>query len=281
MAIEPTAFVRQYAPWSTSKADTVRNCPRKFKYQYIDKIRGLKAKKLGDALVGKAVHKLLEYSLVLKRPISDFVDTVIAEYDLNEENTARFMGNIPAATSLMERMNAYCQRKWNNPTPKIEQKLAVNLEGKGVAFFDDSKAFFRGVVDLSYRIPGTQHMVILDHKTGKDRGIGYYQSQFDGYLWLLKGAYPELEGVQIAVNFLQSNKTEFATFKYVHDAGELRDHVVAFLNKATAKVVDIEAVRRGPLCDWCDFYSICPAHNTDGGHGEEISNEGGEGSDPQ
>jgi hypothetical protein len=156
----------------------------------------------------------------------------------------------------------------------------VTLDGKAVAFFDEAKAFFRGVLDLSYLIPSKPHVVIMDHKTGKDRGIGYYQSQFDGYLWLIKSLHPELEGAQIAVNFLQSDRTEFAPFTRFHDAGELCERVVAFLNKATAKVENIEAARPGPLCPWCDFHSICPARTADGTHGKENNNEDGEGINP-
>lgn len=280
MSIEPNAVVRQYAPWSTSKADTIRNCPLKFKYQYIDKVRGLISPKAGDAIVGKAVHKLLEYAISLNRPAAQFVGNVMSEFSLEGENADRFLAHMPATESLIVRLENYRQKRWGSPIPKIEQKLAVNLEGKSVAFFDDSKAFFRGVIDLSYRIPGKPHVVLLDHKTGKDRGIGYYKSQFDGYMWLIKGFYPELEGVQIAVNFLQADKTEFSPFTYVRDAGELCDHVVAFLNKATAKVENLEAARPGPLCPWCDFHSICPVHAADGTHGKENTNEDGEGSNP-
>jgi hypothetical protein len=281
MAIEPTDFVRKYAPWSTSKADTVRNCPLKFKYQYIDKIRGLKAPREEDALVGKAMHKLLEYAISLNRPAEPFIGNVLAEFGLEGDLADRFLALIPSAESLLVRLEDYRTRRWGGPTPKIEQKIAVTLEGKPVAFFDDSKAFFRGVLDLSYRIPSKPHIVLLDHKTGKDRGISYYQSQFDGYLWLIKGLYPELEGAQIAVNFLQTNKTEFSPFTRFSNAGELCERVVAFLNKATAKAENLEAAKPGPLCPWCNFHSICPAHATDGTHGKENHNEDGKGVNPQ
>lgn len=279
MGIEPTAFVRQYGPWSISKADTVRNCPRKFKYQYVDKIRKMTAPKAGDAIVGKAVHKLLEYAVSMSRPASQLVDTVISEYNLEGENADRFLALVPAADNLVARLAGYPQ-KYDTLPPRIEQKIAVSLEGKAVDFFDNSKGFFRGVLDISYRIREKNHLVIMDHKTGKYRGIDYYQSQFDGYLWLVKGLYPELEGVQIAINYLQTNKTEFAPFRYVHNAGELCERVVAFLNKATARVTSLEAVRVGPLCSWCDYYSICPAHIVDGAYGEENTDENGKGINP-
>jgi len=272
MTIKPTPLVLQYAPWSVSKADTLRNCPRKFRYQYIDKVNvkemGLRAPNAGDALVGKAVHKLLEYALLLNRPATGFTDTVLGEYKLNDEEIARFRALVPSADSLVAKLKVLWE-KWGVQSPKIEQKIAVDINGKAVDFFDNSRAFFRGVLDLSVRIRDKNHLVVFDHKTGKDRGVGYYESQFDGYRWLVKGLYPELEGVQVAVNFLQTNRIEFAAFKYLHDAGELSDRVVAFLNKATAKAGDIDATRTGPLCMWCDYYSICPAHATDGTHGQE------------
>ena len=270
MSVEPSEFVLQYGPWSVSKADTARNCPLRFKYQYIDKVKNMVSPKAGDALVGKAVHKLIEYALTTGRPAERFKDTVMGEYGLEGENVERFLTLIPSAESLLKRL-AFYQTAWKALPPKIEQKIAVDLDGKAVSFFDNSKAFFRGVLDMSYYLPEKKHMIVLDHKTGKYRGVGYYQSQFDGYRWLVKGLNPELEGVQVAVNFIQTNQTEFAPFTFVHDAGELRDRVVEFLNKATAKVVDLSAPKRGPLCPWCDFHSICPAQNADGIHGEENS----------
>jgi hypothetical protein len=276
MSIEPTDIVRQYAPWSISKADTIRNCPRKFKYQYIEKIKGLKAPKEGDALVGKAVHKLLEYAVSLNRPANQFVNGVIIEFGLEGENADRFLALIPAADNLVARMAGYPQ-KYGTLLPKTEQKIAVSLDGKAVDFFDNAKGFFRGVLDVSYRVRDKNHLIIMDHKTGKYRGLDYYQSQFDGYRYLVKGLYPELEGVQVAVNYLQTNQTEFAPFKFVHDAGELCERVVVFLNKATARVDSLEAVKPGPLCPWCDFHSICPVHTADGAHGEENTDKDGKG----
>jgi hypothetical protein len=262
-----------------SKADTVRNCPRKFKYQYIDKIKGLRAPKEIDALVGKAAHKLLEYAVSLGRPANQFAKGILSEFGLEGESADRFLALIPAADKLSTQLAGFPQKHATLP-PKTEQKIAVSLEGKAVDFFDNAKGFFRGVLDLSYRVKNKNHLIIMDHKTGKYRGLSYYQSQFDGYLWLVKGLYPELEGVQVAVNYLQTGQTEFAPFKYVHDAGELGEHVVAFLNKATAKVQNLEAVKPGPLCPWCDFHSICPAHTADGNHGEENSYENGKGVNP-
>lgn len=279
MAIEPSDFVRKYAPWSVSKADTVRNCPLKFKYQYLDGIKGLKAPKMADAEIGKAVHKLLEYAIAINRPVRQFVDVIINEFHLEGADLERFMNLLPAADNLIQRLSGY-QQRWGSPAPKIEQKIAVSIDGKAVDFFDNSRAFFRGVLDIVYKIKDKNHLVIMDHKTGKYRGIDYYQSQFDGYLWLVKGLMPELEGVQIAVNFLQTDQTEFSTFKYLHNAGELCERVVAFLNKSTARVEDLEAVKPGPLCPWCNFHSICPAHNADGTYGKENTDKDREGTDP-
>jgi hypothetical protein len=277
--IEPTDIVLKYAPWSTSKADTLHNCPRKFKYQYIDKVRGLTAPKMGDALVGKAVHKLLEYAITFNRPIDKYIKTVIAEFSLVNDDASRFSNLVPAAEALVKRLGDF-QRRWKASPPRIEQRLAVSLSGETVGFFDDKKGFFRGVLDLSYHVKDKNHMVILDHKTGKDRGLKYYTNQFDGYLWLSKCAVPLLEGIQVGVNFLQTNRTEFSTFKYTHDPLELRNNVVRYLNKATARVDNLEVVRPGPLCGWCDFYTICPLH-TGGVHEETIDVPGGESSDTQ
>lgn len=279
MAVVPNEFVLRYAPWSTSKADTAQNCPRKFKYQYVTKIRGLHAPNTGDALVGKAAHKLLEYTLQMCQPAENFTDAVISEFELAGDDLQRYLTFVPAVDRFTVLFRKY-QERWGGYPPNLEQKIAVSLDGKSVPFFDDSKAFFRGVLDLSVIIKSRNHAVILDHKTGKYRGVNYYTKQFDGYKWLIKTLYPEIEGVQVGVNFLQADKLEFAAFEQTHDAGELRDRVISYLNKATAKVVDLEAVRPSPLCAWCDFHSICPVHTADGIHGKEINSGIGEGSNP-
>jgi CRISPR/Cas system-associated exonuclease Cas4 (RecB family) len=279
MNIEPNLFVRKYGPWSISKADTVRNCPRKFKYQYIEKIRKLEAPKKGDALVGKAIHKLLEYAIRLNKPANLFTANVISEFTLTGEDVDRFNSLVPAADSLVARL-AKSQLRWSAFPPKIEQKLAVDINGHVVNFFDDSKAFFRGVIDISYQIKNRKHLIVMDHKTGKYRDINYYKSQMDGYLWLVKGLDPELEAVQTAVNYLQTDQTIYALIERVPDAGELGDRVIAFLNKSTAKVTDLEVMTVGPLCLWCDYHSICPSHGADGTYGKENTDADGEGANP-
>jgi len=256
--IKPSQFVLEHAPWSVSKADTAKECPKKFWFAYVVKE---KRKTNVDALVGKAAHKALEYALS-GRSVSKSIDFAIEEYELTSPEIERMWAFLPAMEHFLRKFRFYCE-KHGTHEPKLEQKLAVDLEGNIVKnFFDNENAFLRGVVDISVRFASKPYGLVIDHKTGRERTLRYYAKQFLAYQILLKAHHPELTRIMSGVNWLKSDRIELGKFIDVPDVLALMNKFVAFLNEATQDCTDFSVYRTSRLCDWCDYKSKCPAFSS-------------------
>jgi putative RecB family exonuclease len=268
----PNAFVLANAPWSVSKANTARECPKKFKYQYLEKLK-MPRTKAYEASTGQIVHRALEIALGGASIARSFEVALSQVRDpLSTEEIEDVMSYQSAVQRFLGKFTTY-RTNHHGADPVMEQKLAVDINGNAVPFFDNSRAFLRGVVDMSMAFKGTNNALILDHKTGKYKDLAYYRDQFDMYLLLLKAANPAFEFIQLGINFLKVNKIEFIKgLTDVRDIAPIQDRLVRFLNDSTRDMHDLDRTRRGPLCGWCEYQVVCPAFTggkIDGGKTEE------------
>ncbi len=266
MPPKPTQFVLDYAPWSTSKASSAEQCPKRFWFTYVEKKKS-PGPMNADALVGQATHTILEFMLS-GRSWKLAYEAAQDKYDLTSTDLDRIRNLRFGCDDFMERY-----RKFINTYPPtktwIEKKLAVDLDGNQIEFFNN-KGFFRGVVDLTL-IQQEPHAIIIDHKTGKGRSMHYYRDQFDGYIILAKGLIPQLEGAKVGINFVKHSELRFSELEDVTDIEPYWDKLVTRLNSCTRDTHRFEETRVSKLCNWCDHKVHCPAHegNESSGNGQE------------
>lgn len=254
----PSSFVLKYAPWSVSKADSVKDCPRKFYYGYVVKEKRVSN---ADALVGKAAHSALEFALE-GRPVSRAIDFAIEMHKLTTNEVERVIAFQPAIEHFIEKFKNYCNTHKTHP-PKYEQKLAVDIEGKAVAnFFDNKRVFIRGVLDIAVRFKNNPYALVVDHKTGKDRGLTYYSNQFLAYRILMKAAHPEVTRILSGVNWVKSDTIDLGKFVDIPNIEDPMSEFIEYLNEATKHAGDLSNYRKNRLCDWCDYKSLCPMFNS-------------------
>jgi hypothetical protein len=277
--MDPNPFVLANTPWSVSKANTARECPRKFNYQYLQKLK-MPRTKAYEASTGQIVHKALEIALT-GAAVSKSFEVALAQVrdPLSTEEIEDVLSFKSPVQTFLGKFGAYRVRHGGNE-PVMEQKLAVDFNGNPVPFFDNERAFMRGVIDMSMTFANKPIALILDHKTGKYKDLTYFRDQFDAYLLLLKASNPALEQVQLGINFLRVNKIEFIPgLVDVRDVTPIRDRIVRFLNDSTQYMNDLERTRPGPLCRWCEYQAVCPAQTQtqiggDVNGGTEQKNEG-------
>lgn len=262
MTIQPTDLVLKYGPWSLSKADCAAQCPKKFDLQYIHK--GPKTRNNSDALVGQAVHKVLE--LVMQAtPAVKAYEAASIMYQLTSVEQARVDDLRPFVDNFVVKFEDWCKRH-NVHQTITERKFAVDIEGNPTEFFG-GKTFFRGVVDLMAFMSDMPHVAILDHKTGKPRGISHYKNQFDSYRLLIKAKYPRLTGAITGINFLQIDQVIFQKFSNLPEIPALMDTIMIYLNESTKNLDNLERTIPGPLCGWCDHHLMCSGVVPDTGTG--------------
>jgi hypothetical protein len=269
--LEPNAFVRAHAPWSVSKANTAKTCPRQFRLKYIEKLKVSTPSK-PEALVGQAAHKALEIALGMNIPLRRAFELGVQEYALTGSEQDAVFGFIPNVQSFLKRFDAY--RKAHSISKiDIEQRAAVDYKGKEVKFFDNKNGFFRGVMDLAGVLDNKPVAVIIDHKSGKNHGLKYYQDQFNAYALLAKVIWPHITKVQIGVHFIADAQIEMSPqLTDVTDVEMLLDRVTLFLNTCTQNMSDLNLTSRSKLCDWCDYKLTCPEFA--GENNGKDSNEG-------
>lgn len=212
--------------FSYSKVSCYKQCPYKFKLNYIDKIPvSIKS----DALVkGTKIHSLLENFETL--------DTNAEHADI----VLKF-ANSPLGKDILSK----------NSTREWCVKFDTNLNA------DDSlntkTAYFIGYID---RINATQDGVeLIDFKTGK-----YKDPRWQDYEQL------SIYGLYMFSKFqhLKSLKLRYVYVEHSQENARIMEstEVPVFKNLLLNTLKEIETAVEYPkkpqkLCQWCEFYSIC------------------------
>lgn len=267
--IEPTDLTLKYSPWSVSKADCASLCPRKFNKTYINKPKE-KAPEKTDALIGKAVHKILEYALD-GQSIDRAFKFALGEFSLTWEEKEEIAFFKPNVIEFLQRFAIY-RKKVSGYKPTLEEKLGVTVDWKPTQFFAKN-VFMRGVIDLSMDIIGKPHTIIIDHKTGKVRDLSYYEAQFDSYMLLKRATIPNLEKIIVGVNYIRDKEIKIrkkpAVLNDVRDITPIGNRVMHYLNNASSNLLDLSITKKSPLCNWCDHKDGCPLWSVEGSHGSK------------
>ncbi len=257
---------------SPSSINTYKQCPRKYFYQYIEKLPGSTSIHL---IRGSVVHSVLE----------DF-------YDIEIDETTNFRHLHMRALSLFTKYwkknkvkldglgltqdelqfffdeSVMMIQNWFN---RFKNKMNARMEEERETFAQAfvkltpireeeyrSEAFMvRGFVDLIHEIDGKT--IVLDYKTSKkDDMTEPYRLQLAIYAML----YEEKHGKKpdyVGIDFLKSIE------KLLPVDDELVQHAKFELEQIHASTVSNEMAdyqqRPSPLCKWrsgqCDFYDTC------------------------
>lgn len=259
MSVEVTPFVKKHAPWSVSKADTAKQCPLKFKHAYVRKTA--KGRPGEEAQVGLTIHKILELVLTGKS-LEDAKEIALndPQVQLLTVEREKIEAAMPAVATFIRRTMSFIDKR-GGADLLIEKKIAASFTGGPLAFFNNS-GLLRGVLDVGILFKDRPHLMIIDHKTGKNRGLEYYSWQFLSYTLLAKANFPEITHIIPAIHWVQDEYTDVGKVIEVSGTAEWVDKVVEHLNATTRDAAEnLDTVKPSRLCDWCDYQALCPAKN--------------------
>ncbi len=241
---------------SFSALDTFKQCPMKYKYQVIDKIR---APKLKEAVFGNKIHKALQW-FHSKEPVSPTLDELLnflkeiweSEVFIDDQEDMIFFGE--AIKILKNYYNYYQKIKEKSVILNTETRFEVLLENK------DKKCLLAGIID---RIDKNKDGIeLIDYKTTKRLPS---QQDIDNNLQLslyclgLLGRWPQfaeqgLENIKLTFHFLKHQ--EFISTKRTKEQlDSIKEQVWQRL--VEIKKSDFKPIP-SPLCDWCGYKKICP-----------------------
>ena len=249
------------ADYSHSRLATFEDCPRKFRYRYVDDI---KVDSEGvEAFMGKRVHEILErlYHHVARygRPPSlaqvldrfrqdwarawhDKVTIVRAENapDFYEDRGARCLENFYRANYPFT----------HDETVAIEQRLQLALDGEGryraIGVVDRIVRRSDGVFEIhDYKCSG---YLPPQRRVDEDRQLALYQIG-------LEQTYADAREVELVWHYLVFNRT-LRSQRTPEALDKLRADTMRLIDEIEAERE--YAARPGPLCRWCDYSDLCP-----------------------
>lgn len=262
--------VLKYAPWSISKAGVIERCSLRFDMKYGP--AKVKEPDVEDdsARVGTAVHAALEYTLQgeIVRRAMEYAAQRGGLTSVEEEKLMGFKDQVARFTERMERMRV--KFKVPDSAVYIERKWAFDTNFKKADYWD-KHTLFRGSVDYGV-LTGANDLIIIDHKSGKEKDIATYEPQLRSYCVMALANNPSIRGVQTAINFIQTDNlvwNKWVSADTIRDEYQpwLAEHLIASCKGLLAA----PAASKGWWCEWCGYKPTCPAHTGDGRGSESAS----------
>lgn len=247
--------------FSFSAISTFKNCPRSFKYRYIEKLP--EAFNTIEAHMGSSVHEALEWAYIKRQEgyeptlqealeqyshsfnSGDFENIKIVKTDKVKQDYyndgRRFL------ISFFERVFPYDK----STTLYLEHQFSIKMG-------DD--IVYRGIIDrIAKSEDGT--MLIIDYKTGKV-GDPLDTNQLPSYALYIFQHNIDAE-VRLCYEDLRENRSMCATFSR-KDARKVKEALLADIQDI--RNTREEDFRANPsiLCRWCGYNTICESAQLDG-----------------
>lgn len=264
--------------YSTSQVQTYVQCPLKYRYHYVDKIPVPEFVETADTLLWSLVHETLEKLYddvnVLKTPSKE--DLIKYYYDLWSEKEKDAKENwweiqvINQEFTLDDykrRGESYLTKYYEKHSP-FEDIKVIDTEMQ-IMFKLDDDINFQWFIDRLDKVWDT--FVISDYKTNKRLPT----EEKDWYIEQLT-----LYGIWIKQKYAKYFKDMKARLYFLHfDIEDERDLTAERMEQVKQKYIglikEIEEKKKkywlgdkkcfeskqSPLCQWCDYFSICPLFN--------------------
>ncbi len=252
--------------YSHSRLETFEQCPRKYKFRYIENIRtdreGI------EAFVGKRVHEALEklykdLKLTKVNTLAELLAFYETEWEKNwHANIAitrtgfnpghYFAMGKECLTLYYKRFHPFNQGK----TLGLEERIEIKLP-------DGEKTYtIQGYIDRLSWVPDTETYEIHDYKTSsslptqadvdEDRQLALY------HLGLLQ-RWPDAKKVKLVWHYLQADR-DLVSERSSTDLKALQEEVLGVIHAIEKESQSGQwDVRKSALCDWCEYKTICPA----------------------
>jgi len=256
--------------FSPSKLDTYKDCPRRYRYRYVDKIsRDVKSV---EAFLGGCVHKAFEglYTGLLhgkRMTCAEAIQVFEAEWEAGWSEDVVIRHKEYAAADW-KNIGRDCVRTYyqaNDPfdrdkTVEVEKRIGFSLEAAGQPYR------IEGFIDRLALAPDGA-FEIHDYKTSRtlptqqdkdqDRQLAIYELA-------VRDSWPDAKEVRLIWHFVRFGKSIQST-RSLSQREELKKEISALIE---AIKHDHEFLpRKSPLCDWCEYRDLCPLWS----HGEKVA----------
>ncbi|MBI3552321.1 MAG: PD-(D/E)XK nuclease family protein [Elusimicrobia bacterium] len=247
--------------FSPSKLDTYKNCPRRYRYRYVDKIK--RDAKTVEAFLGTCVHTAFEklYEAVGHGKLPALEEVLRA---FEEEWSAGWSPDI----TIKDR--AFAPEDWKElgrECVKIYYDQNKPFDGDRTVAVEKRVGFPLPVDGQEYRIEGFVDRLALgkdgafeihDYKTGKtlppqsDADSDWQLAIYDA---AVRQDWPDTKSVRLIWHYVRHGKSLVST----RTAAQLEalKGEIATLIRAIKQDHEF-APHKSLLCDWCEYRDLCP-----------------------
>lgn len=254
------------ATYSHTRLGTFEQCPRKYWYAYVAKVK-VEAAETIEAFLGQRVHESLEelYRRALNGQImnsADLVDDFNAAWKEHWHSEVLIVDRRYKKADFQrvghKALQAYHARYWpfdQSQTLALECLIKLDLDGTG-------RYRMVGYVDrLAQRADGTYE--IHDYKTNKGLPT---QSDVDQnrqlalYHMGVKGQWKDALAVDLVWHFVRFDK-EIRSSRTSEQLDQVRRQCVGLIDQIESLGQDESAFStcKTRLCNWCPYQELCPA----------------------
>ena len=247
--------------YSHSRLETFKNCPLKYKFNYINKIT--REEEGIEAFLGSRFHQVMEKIYkdlpFRKYSLNELLDFYEDDWDKNYHDKIVIADNEREAKDYKEIGKKFIEDyyKWYYPFNQgkvlgIERQVFINLD-------DNGEYKLRGYID---RIDQAKDGIyeIHDYKTSKslpeqskmdeDRQLALYQIG-------IQSMWNDVFNVELVWHYVAFDK-EIRSKRTEEELDELKKDTIDLIKK-------IEATReflpnKSTLCGWCYYKDICPLY---------------------
>ena len=250
--------------YSYSALGTFQNCPRKFKFAYIEKIK-LPKRVTADAYMGNAVHRTLD---MLYRnpagaavPLEDVIHFYLAEWEKPGKKDIVVINEYQTVDDYIEdgrKMLEFFYDKYKpfNQGKTIGTELNLQFE------LDNTPFKMKAKIDRLWK-RDDKVIEICDYKTGRMPAEGVkdksFYHQMGIYQMAVQTKYPHWEEIDLAQYFLKYDEIIRRRLRS-DELDELKEEVrVTILETINAERLDDFPTVESGLCNYCEYFKYCPA----------------------
>ncbi len=265
--------------YSYSRIGCFEQCPRKYKFKYIEKPK-IDIPVGVEAFLGNMVHKTLEqcYKLAQRGKVM-VLDELLAYYERiwkeNLPENLKIVRDEMAADDYFG-IGQKALRVYHDRYYPYDREITLDLERKVILALDaDGKYKLQGFIDRLAR-DSSGRLRIHDYKTSSSLPTQQEvdtDSQLALYQIAVEEMWPDNNGIELVWHYVQFDTTLISH----RDANQLKELKKKYIDRikkieAAVRLNNFPTSETG-LCNWCEYYPICPAKGGEGAIVESAQRE--------
>ncbi|PJE64135.1 MAG: hypothetical protein COU90_04670 [Candidatus Ryanbacteria bacterium CG10_big_fil_rev_8_21_14_0_10_43_42] len=246
---------------SYSALETFKQCPQRYKFQNIERVREPKSK---EAVFGTLVHSGLHY-MFSKDPLFPTLDEVINHFRTAWQNADKLNITDAERKAYLDQGEHILKRfyeknpPWNFNVADLESRFEVSIEDPKT----NETHTLAGIMDRIDK-PTDDTYEIIDYKTArkmKSQESLNDDLQLSLYYLGLTRRWPHInpDNIRLSLQYVKHNE-KLTTTRKKEDLDHIKETVLETIRAIETSIKeDAFPAQPTPLCDWCGYKAICPA----------------------